>query len=125
MEQSKVLIQGGYDKCRKYAKWTQDPIDQIHQGTLKDMCGDGWTPHSVKKGQGNVYPNTSVADISLDDIVCMKALGSSTWEDDLCSSIDAKRIYFTTSDDRTFFNNDFTKLLKGKSDYLALHLGKY
>ena len=112
MEQSQVLVQGGYDKCQKYAKWTQGTTNQIQQGTLKDMCGDGWTPHSVKTGQGAVYPNTSVADISLDDIICMKGLGSSTWKDDLCSKVGAKRMYFTTTFGKNFFSNDFTKLLK-------------
>ena len=125
MEQSQVLVQGGYDKCQKYAKWTQGTTDLIKKSTLKDMCGDGWTPHSVTKYQGNVYPNTSVADVSLNDIVCMKALGSSTWEDDLCSTVHAKRIYFTTTDDKTFFDNSFTNLLIHEGIYVAIHFENY
>ena len=103
LENSKLLLEKGYDKCSKQAK--------LAEKISGHGCEDGWTPQKTGvRGK----PDGWVASGKQQENVCLKGLGESTWDDDLCEKIGAKRLYFTSSNGNTFFKNGFHKQMKGK-----------
>ena len=83
--------------------------------TVGEKCGDGWVPHSVGVDELKVNKEDLIDNLNLEDIICLKNLGMSTWDDDLCSKKGARRLYFTTTRKRTKFGDYYAKvILPGK-----------
>ena len=75
--------------------------------TVGEKCGDGWTPHSV--GATQVHKEDLINNVNLEEITCLKDLGVSTIDDDPCSKIGARRLYFTTTHGSTMISNKFSR----------------